>query len=357
MRCAVLHIGTEKTGSTSIQAFLSTHRSKLYERGILFPQSCGLSCHSRLVAYTKENPDARLLQMIAVANERQTLRRWKRRFQQKHHKEVVRFHARNRGSSTAIYSSEHFQSLVRESADIKRIHRLLCDYYDKVTLVVYLKRQDKMAFSAHNTAVQSGLDKRFSFDELSTGYYYDHLKLVSNWASVFGQECVKVRVCEKPRLRHQSVVSDLLHIAGLSELVSDLPPASVINERLSPIAIELLLKFNHQYRAHSDVGGVPMLVFRKNLIKHLTSLYRKPGGDSGGDRVIGGPKPTQDAAQRFCAQFEASNTELFDRFLGGAGFDQSFAEYPVTAAAQTAEVSDELLSSVINQVLLNQGVG
>ena len=343
----MLHIGTEKTGSTSIQTFLSTHRSTLIERGVLFPQSCGLTCHSRLVAYTKEQPDERLLNMIAVPNEAKKIAAWKSKFRKRHHKEVTRFHATCLDNSTVIYSSEHFQSLVRDLADIERVHCLLQTYYDKITLVVYLKRQDHMAFSAHNTAVQSGLDKRFSFDDMGTGYYYDHLQLVSQWAKVFGDENVKVRVCEKPRLHKQSVVSDLLQLAELDEKLSDLPQGFVSNKRLSQTAIELLIRFNREYGQRTHIDGVPMSVFRQNLIEHLRSI----------DSECYDARPSKQAARRFCAQFEVSNAALFDRFLKGKGFDQSFAEYPEQEPYAASEVPCELLSSVIDQVLLSQEVG
>ena len=363
VRSAVLHIGTEKTGSTSLQTYLSEHRSALYERGILFPQSCGLSCHSRLVAYVKNQPDERLLRMIAVGNDSTTVARWKSRFQRRHHKEVVRFHARCAGDSTTVYSSEHFQSLVRDTSDIKRVHRLLHNYYDKVTLVVYLKRQDRMAFSAHNTAVQSGFEKRFSFDGIGPGYYYDHLRLVSNWASVFGSDNVRVRVCEKSRLYQCSVVSDLLHLAGLSEQLRALPPAPAANERLSPEALELMLKFNQIYRTHTHVGGVPLALLRQRLVNYLRSV---PSDDGDGavpacaDSLVdsSAPKgPSVGAARAFYAQFEASNDELFDRYLGGDGFDPSFSEYPVSDSAQRPGVSEESLTSVINRVLEWSEVG
>ena len=34
-----LHIGTAKTGTTTIQTFLQTNRKKIYDQGILFPST------------------------------------------------------------------------------------------------------------------------------------------------------------------------------------------------------------------------------------------------------------------------------------------------------------------------------
>ena len=44
----VLHIGSGKTGTTSIQRFLAQNRARLAELGLLYPQTPGRSRHYRL---------------------------------------------------------------------------------------------------------------------------------------------------------------------------------------------------------------------------------------------------------------------------------------------------------------------
>ncbi|MEL4896014.1 hypothetical protein [Crocosphaera sp. Alani8] len=46
---AFLHIGTEKTGTTTIQNFLVKNREKLLSRSYLYPSFSGRSNHSSLV--------------------------------------------------------------------------------------------------------------------------------------------------------------------------------------------------------------------------------------------------------------------------------------------------------------------
>ena len=50
LRC-ILHIGTAKTGSTTIQSFLQQNRQDLLARGFYFPHSLGQANHEKLVAY------------------------------------------------------------------------------------------------------------------------------------------------------------------------------------------------------------------------------------------------------------------------------------------------------------------
>ena len=46
-----VHIGTEKTGSSSIQAFMCLNREPLRQRGALYPQSLGPLNHRKLRNY------------------------------------------------------------------------------------------------------------------------------------------------------------------------------------------------------------------------------------------------------------------------------------------------------------------
>src|SRR5687768_8498632 len=51
MRTAILHIGTEKTGTTTIQEFLTLNRAALAALGWAYPTCCGRNgCH-RLAMY------------------------------------------------------------------------------------------------------------------------------------------------------------------------------------------------------------------------------------------------------------------------------------------------------------------
>ena len=56
MTALILHIGTEKTGTTSIQEFLAINRAALAEQGLHVPEFLGARSH-RWAAYMAENAD------------------------------------------------------------------------------------------------------------------------------------------------------------------------------------------------------------------------------------------------------------------------------------------------------------
>ena len=50
-RRAILQIGTEKTGSTTLQHFLAANRASLQANGFVYPEFCGAINHTGLAAY------------------------------------------------------------------------------------------------------------------------------------------------------------------------------------------------------------------------------------------------------------------------------------------------------------------
>jgi len=51
MKKAILHIGTEKTGTTSIQLYLYENRARLARQGYLFPETCDYLSSRKLVVF------------------------------------------------------------------------------------------------------------------------------------------------------------------------------------------------------------------------------------------------------------------------------------------------------------------
>jgi len=50
----ILRVGTEKTGTTSIQTLLNGSYNELLKSGVLFPRSIGSPCHINLTACALE---------------------------------------------------------------------------------------------------------------------------------------------------------------------------------------------------------------------------------------------------------------------------------------------------------------
>ena len=114
-----LHIGLEKTGTTSIQYALSRSRPMLREANILYPLTPGNVNHIDLCGYAMEdepeNPiHARLIKQY------ETLQKFRRVFRNKFIKEIEESEI-----DTLILSNEHLSSTLKTPNDLNRLKNLL----------------------------------------------------------------------------------------------------------------------------------------------------------------------------------------------------------------------------------------
>jgi len=341
VRNAVLHIGTEKTGSTSIQNFFYRNRGALISEGVLFPKHCGFVSHHKLVISCQNEPDKNLAQISSLDCEPAAFQQWLQAFKQTHSDEVTEFQKKSGNQSTVVYSSEHFQSRVKDVDEIARLYDFLSSLYDTISVVVYLRRQDRLAISAHNTQIQGGLTRHFDFSKVNpAGNYFNYLKLVSNWASVFGKQNITVRIFEKDRMENGNVVDDFINIVNINPDFPKKIVPSIENSHLSFTSLELLIQFNEQYNNEQTINEFPASRFRQWLIKRL----HKVNDDHG--KIL----PSRESAQAFYEKCKILNQEMFDTYLPGEQFDESFDEYPASDTDRPPQPSPDILANLIEEI-------
>jgi hypothetical protein len=329
MKRAILHIGTEKTGTTSIQKFLYENRIKLGASGMLFPASAGFISNQNLVVYGKQAPESDLAPPSLDVNDATELAAWKEKFAQEHCSEVLAFQERHE-DSMLIYSAEHLQSRLTTVPEIKRIARLLRPLFDQIEVVVYLRRQDLYALSAHSTSVRGGKQESFSFEAINAqGPYYNYRLLLENWSEVFGAEALQVRLFEKQRLIGNDVVSDFQNVTSINTLKLDLVKPNSVNEALSFTALCVLREFNKLTESDSRLLGYSKSDVRLYLLDAVQNIQDSYG------RVL----PKKSSALAFYDRYKLDNQWIADKWLNSAGFDENFDVYP-ELASEEPEVTD-----------------
>ncbi len=326
-RRAILHIGTEKTGSTSVQNLLYKNTKVLKKAGFLFPsKTCGLISNFRLLIYSRRVPDLALMRLDrchAVSPE--TVAEWRAQFKSRHYKEVETFQGR-RSSSTVVYSSEHFHSRLVEIDDIKALLDFLAPLYDTIKVVCYVRRQDEMVRSAHNTAVQGGLAKPLNIrSAMTTNPYYDYLGLLDRWSAVFGRDNVFARVFDRDRMLGGDVACDFAHWSGIADAVEvDTLQRELSNPRLSHFALEVLRAFNALDPSDERFVSMDKETLRQRLINDLHDVQFK-------DNVH--VSPSRAAASEVVSFHRERNELMAQKYLGGAGFSENLSSYPLEAVS------------------------
>jgi hypothetical protein len=207
MRKLLIHIGTEKTGSTSIQHFLAQNdRTLLALFRILYPKSESLFQHPAHFPVAASFLDASECEFVAPEG----------RIDPARLPEILAQEYDKAGAALMVLSAEQLSSRLGEP-QIRAFANALKGF--DVTLLVYVRRQDEMALSTFATAVLCGHRPWLDLGEVHLGSrHYDLETLLDPWASHFDERKIRVRPFEKRQLHHGDVVRDFLIQLGVPSL-------------------------------------------------------------------------------------------------------------------------------------------
>ena len=280
MEC-LLHIGTDKTGTTSIQEFLHLNRQRLARRGILFTRSCGeINNHFLAVAaYDSVQRDDLTANLSLRTNH--DIEVYQQLLQARLHREL-----REAGVPRVVFSSEHLQSRLKAARQIERLRRFLSQAgIRKIKVTVYLRDPADLAYSLHSTSIKGGhpgtgpcrpdSDDGTGYDPAYFRNVCDHRATIERWGGVFGMENIIPRLFRRDQFINGDLLSDFIATAQLPALPYDFPKAH--NEALDHLGLELMRRFNACVPAFVDGAPNPLRGQVWSLFeKHFTTGERQP---------------------------------------------------------------------------------
>jgi hypothetical protein len=186
----ILHIGTHKTASTSLQHFFTLNRDVLRSNGVHYPSNPNSAYVTNYLAselaFGRGHPVRNFL--CKAKSDAQAL-----------------------GCSRVLISAESFYAMTAFFLDLydrrttevgywdneKRLVSELksyCSAYDNVRVVCYVRPQDEFAGSIYNQMVKSTVGTSLSYlgfvEKLKPAFDYErHLRL---WKNAFGEDCVRI---------------------------------------------------------------------------------------------------------------------------------------------------------------------
>lgn len=296
-RVAILHIGGEKTGSTTLQSTLALDRAELAKRGFHYSHAAGGTNHILLPLHATGGQGTQDLRAAAGLNRDTNFANFMARFP-----EVLRADAEASGAHTLIYSSEHLSSRIRDAEGVRRVWAVLGHIADEIRLVYYARPQEEVVVSAWSTMLKSGSAEPFDPARiLADETLLDHAALVARWSSVFTDPYWVLRPFQRSQLAGGDVVEDFWHHARL-------PPAALIkrvkplNPTLDAPRAEFLRLYN---KAAGVVPGTPQQGGRGDLVRLLERLSQGPPIRLSNEAMAG-----------IGARFGPGNAAVAERFLG-----------------------------------------
>ncbi|MGE0233281.1 MAG: hypothetical protein AB7S46_15995 [Flavobacteriaceae bacterium] len=205
---AVLHIGTEKTGTTLLQNWLYANRANLYQKGIYLSENLGKPNNRYIPSYFRSELDD-----WAKANNIRTLEEkgvFFRNFLIKLSDEI---REASKNCDIFLITSEHFHSRLTEREDIESLKNYISRNFDGVKIICYFRNQFDVAVSAYSTSIKTGLssDLNAFLDKADiNSYYYNYLKIANVWSGAFGKENCEFRIYDRNAFKYNDIRKDFI---------------------------------------------------------------------------------------------------------------------------------------------------
>jgi len=184
----IVHIGTEKTGTTSFQSFMARNRIHLLEQGVVYPAQLGNDNHRMLATYCLplDQSDDSFVGYGIKGHE--DMREFSSRVESRFLSQMDEA----RHQRICLISSEHFHSRLKDTNQIVRLKKLLNKVFDRIEIHVHLRPQVDMLVSLASTQARvGGSVKRAFFDRATPNNpYFDYDSMVLRWENVFGSDSV-----------------------------------------------------------------------------------------------------------------------------------------------------------------------
>jgi hypothetical protein len=314
-----LHIGTEKTGTTSIQEFMRSNRDLLRDNGVLYPYTPGFANHTMLAMAAQSAARGNLARLFGV----------------KDHNELAAFRSKlskdlseELGKSACpkvVMSNEHCSSRLVTDDAVENLRDLLADHFERIYIVVYIRRQDDFVVSSYSTAVKTGsVEPLTPPSEKLVKLRYDYWDLLSRWARVFGRGNILCRRYDKTALASGSIVDNFLDLTGIAaNLPYDRP--TDYNESLNAEALEFVRvanQFGVPPLNPNASEAKPDIPRRRRLLRCLAETSKGPSIDLCEDDRRALMASVRDSNRRVAMEYFGGEIQSSDDPLFGPRLDK-----------------------------------
>jgi hypothetical protein len=220
----ILHIGRHKTGTSSLQHFLSDNAASFARSGVLYPRALRPSVAHHELAYLCND---RLYSQLPLGEQHRLL------------ESLTALQAEMAGSEHVLLSSEAFQN-VQPQRVAQHLGRDL-------TIVVYLREQFQYLVSAYAQAVQNQ-KITVSLREYERHLFRaDYERFLAPWVQVFGESRVMVRLFERDTLLEGDIRTDFIRSIGIPvDLIGHVRQARRHNMSIGGALLDFKRRLNGQ---------------------------------------------------------------------------------------------------------------
>jgi len=270
---AIIHIGTPKSGTTTLQSVLALNRTALTAQGIRYEpfdpsnvaqMELGLAGINRSGG-TLTTPN-KLHAMQVGDRDSQTA--YVNRFEAMLRDGVARW-----PEHTYLASSEQIHAWLSGRARIKALDTFLRGIFDEVRYVVYYRPQEEFMVSTYSERIRRGEMITFEDHFAERLDRMDFFGKASLWSEIVGPENLTVRLLDRGVMKNGDLLDDFCAVTGVDRAPLQTPPR--MNVSLSAEEMELYLKLGKRISARLKSGAPNPIFF--GLLGLLKRRLPKPG--------------------------------------------------------------------------------
>ncbi|WP_072240318.1 hypothetical protein, partial [Campylobacter coli] len=235
---AYVHIGTPKTGTTTIQNFLF-NQDKIKKYGFYYPKN--------FISKQQHWP-----LMTAVKTQKINLK-------------LLLAEIKGSKCEKVIFSSEGFSWVFNGKQNLVSLKKILKELgFKKIFIICYLRSVEDLLASLSMQDIKEARMPSYKMPPFShyKNYIFNYKWLLQLWGEIFGKENLIVRLFDKNEFYQGDLLKDFIHSIGLEwddEFI--IPPKQ--NESLDLISLELMTRIHNRVKQP--------YFFEIFCIKHFTS--------------------------------------------------------------------------------------
>lgn len=295
----ILHVGTEKTGSTSIQRTLHNNIERLAQQGYLVPQTLGHPCHIHLTGCALESEPAHPIRNLLNINDPAAFDKFRRKTLKAFKKEISKgnYH-------TILISDEHINMHLIKPGLMESYKDSFDEIGEVSKVLIYLRRQDAFRLSLFSEAVKAGNMTGFDADNPLIPFKvipnrFNYIRILSRLAESFGQDVLTPRLFRRDELVGGDAILDYLDQIGVDPDSLDLLNVAS-NPSLDAKVIWAMAKMGQTLKA----GGPENEQIRRNMLARIQKTFTGKA-----------PKMRAQHHSEFLARFGAMNKEIKETYF------------------------------------------
>lgn len=287
-----IHIGIQKTGSTTLQSFLYANHELLRDKGYLYPLS--------VISASPYNHEHRL-HTRALPRLVGRLRRELRRS----------------GGMKVILSQENLATSMLEPEKLRGLRDFLQQVgLRDITIIIYLREVSDLYASWCGEMLRWGRDLSFIHtmpqDALSAGVNMDYRSILQGWGAVFGAQRLKVRLFAPGDLYGGDLLRDFIQaIDGSWDQHFVIPPRQ--NESLDLLEMTLMSGINRALGSDADTHRGRAL--KRRIFACLRACRTAAGGEA--EHAALAFAPPRAISRAYAEYFAASNEWVREHYFPG----------------------------------------